>query len=126
MEKLKYSTLVLGASLNPDRASNQAINLLRSGNYPTQAFGLRSGQVAGIPIETDLENIQPFHTLTLYLNPTRQKDFHDLIFNVWKPKRIIFNPGTESPQLQQKATEAGIQTEVACTLVLLSLGKYEN
>jgi hypothetical protein len=40
------------------------------------------------------------------------------------PKRIIFNPGTENSELRRLATEKGIQTENACTLVLLSIGEY--
>jgi hypothetical protein len=41
-----------------------------------------------------------------------------------KPKRILFNPGTENPILEKLAQQHDIETEQACTLVLLSLGAY--
>jgi len=41
-----------------------------------------------------------------------------------KPKRIIFNPGTENNELVELAREKGIETEYACTLVMLSIGNY--
>ncbi len=41
-----------------------------------------------------------------------------------KPKRIIFNPGTENIILKNLAEAQGITTEDACTLVLLRLGQY--
>jgi len=125
--KEDYSTLVLGASLKPERASNQAIHRLRAGNYKTIALGLRPGTVADVEIETDPGVVTPpFDTLTLYLNPKRQAEFEQQILEVWKPRRIIFNPGTENPAFIEKAHAAGIKTEVACTLVLLSLGKFED
>lgn len=42
-----------------------------------------------------------------------------------KLARIIFNPGTENPELEALAHQARIKTEDACTLVLLSSGQYE-
>jgi hypothetical protein len=41
-----------------------------------------------------------------------------------KPKRIIFNPGTENPELQRMAIQAGIKPIEACTLVMLGVGNY--
>jgi hypothetical protein len=36
----------------------------------------------------------------------------------------VFNPGTENPDLEQLAEDAGIETIRACTLVMLSTGQY--
>ena len=41
-----------------------------------------------------------------------------------KPRRIIFNPGAENPELETLASEQGIQTLDACTLVMLGTGQY--
>ena len=62
-------------------------------------------------------------TVTLYLNPDNQKPYYDYILSL-KPKRIIFNPGTENRELVKMAREQGIDTENACTLVMLSVGNY--
>ena len=48
--------------------------------------------------------------------------WYDYILDL-KPKRILFNPGTENPELERLAQQRGIQTEEACTLVLLSIGQ---
>jgi hypothetical protein len=61
--------------------------------------------------------------VTLYLNPLNQKEYYDYIVSL-KPKRIIFNPGTENEELYQIAKKNNIQTMEACTLVLLSTGQY--
>ena len=46
-------TLVLGASLNPGRYSNLAINRLVSNGHAVEAVGLRKGIVAGVEISTE-------------------------------------------------------------------------
>ena len=117
------TTLVLGASSNPSRYSNIAINRLRRHAHPVVAIGKRTGTVADVPVETQTKPIEELDTITLYLNPTNQKPYYDYIVSL-KPKRIIFNPGTENEELEELAREHGIKTMDACTLVLLSTGQY--
>jgi len=62
-------------------------------------------------------------TVTLYLGPERQREYYDYILSL-KPKRIIFNPGTENDELAALAEANGIETVEACTLVMLSIGNY--
>lgn len=116
-------TLVLGASLKTDRYSNLAIHRLVNSNQEVVAIGLRSGEVAGITIHTSLMTFGDIHTVTLYLNPTRQKQYYDYIIGL-HPERVIFNPGTENLEFYDILQEAGINVEVACTLVLLSTNQY--
>lgn len=117
------TTLVLGASANPARYSNIAINRLRRSNHPVVAIGKRPGTVADTAVETQPREIEDVDTVTLYLNPNNQKPYYDYILSL-KPKRIIFNPGTENEELETMAREHGIQPVEACTLVLLSTGQY--
>ena len=42
-----------------------------------------------------------------------------------KPRRIIFNPGTENLEFQKYFTDLGIKCEEACTLVLLQLNMFD-
>ncbi|MDP4709794.1 MAG: CoA-binding protein [Saprospiraceae bacterium] len=116
-------TLVLGASLNPDRASWKAVQLLRAKNYTVTAFGLKAGRIADVEIQTALPEAAKLHTVTLYVNPANQVAYYDYILQL-KPQRIIFNPGTENAELFQLAKDAGILPEYACTLVLLTLNDY--
>lgn len=119
----KKKTLVLGASTNPDRYSNMAINSLTQHDHPVVAIGRREGNVAGVEFEVEQVPFKEVDTVTLYLNPKNQEAYHDYILGL-KPKRVLFNPGTENPDLQAKLDKAGIGYEEACTLVLLNTNQY--
>ncbi|ALM21486.1 CoA-binding protein [Nonlabens sp. MIC269] len=120
---MSKKTLVLGASLKTDRYSNMAINRLESYQVPTVAIGLKTGEVAGVTIDTDQPQYEDIHTVTLYLNPKRQQPYYDYILSL-KPKRVIFNPGTENPEFYEILRSNGIEVEVACTLVMLGTNQY--
>ncbi len=120
---MKKKTLVLGASTNPGRYSNIAINRLVKYGHPVEAIGLRQGEVAGIDIATKKEPFENVDTVTLYLNPRRQEEYYDYIISL-DPNRVIFNPGTENPKLYDLLEKNNIDYEVACTLVLLGTNQY--
>jgi predicted CoA-binding protein len=116
-------TVVLGASANPARYSNMAVNRLAAHQHPTVAIGKREGKIGKVDVITAHPEEQDVDTVTLYLNPTNQKPYYDYILSL-NPKRIIFNPGTENQELEELAHKQGIQTMEACTLVMLSTGQY--
>ena len=120
---IQKKTLVLGASLNPDRYSNIVLGRLSSKEIEVRAFGLKEGRVSGIDIDTDLKAYQDLHTVTLYVNPKRQEAYYDYIIGL-NPARVIFNPGTENVIFYSLLKEASIDFEAACTLVLLSTNQY--
>ena len=116
-------TLVLGASDNPSRYSYLAMNRLKAHDHPVVAVGRKDTEVAGIAISKLPVHQEGVDTVTLYLNPTHQKEYYEYILGL-RPKRIIFNPGTENPELMKMAREKGIEPVVACTLVMLATGQY--
>ncbi|MFL1011322.1 CoA-binding protein [Flavisericum labens] len=120
---MSYKTLVLGASLKPNRYSNYAIQRLLANQVEVVAIGQRKGEVSGVRIDTEPVAYEEIHTVTLYLNPKRQRDYYVYIVSL-KPKRVIFNPGTENPELYKILKENNIPFEAACTLVLLSTNQY--
>ena len=117
-------TLVIGASENPERYSFKAINALVQHGHEVVALGLRPGNVAGISFETEKKSFEIIDTVTLYVGPKNQPEYYDYILAL-KPRRVIFNPGTENPQFIEKLEAAGIYFEIACTLVLLATGQFE-
>lgn len=123
INKNVMKTLVLGASSNPERYSFIAINRLLEHNHEVVAIGLRKESVFGIHFELGFPNLKDIHTVTLYLNPIRQKEYYDYIVNL-KPKRVIFNPGTENPDFYDLLRKYDIDVDVACTLVLLATHQY--
>ncbi|MBD0279636.1 MAG: CoA-binding protein [Bacteroidota bacterium] len=116
-------TLVLGASPNPARYSYLAVHKLAKHGHPVVAIGKRKGKVGEVEIETDHIATENVDTVTLYLNPKNQQEYYDYILSL-KPKRIIFNPGTENDALIRQAKENGIEPVIGCTLVMLSIGNY--
>ncbi len=118
-------TLVIGASTKPYRYSYRAISMLRERHFPVLAYGLRKGKVAGVEIQTDQEAIQDpeLDTVTLYVGPRNQDGLLEWLLEL-NPRRVIFNPGTENPELAHQLQENGIEPVAACTLVMLASQQY--
>lgn len=117
------STAVIGASPNEDRYSYKATISLQKHGHTVFPVGIRNGTINGLSILTDKPQLDAVDTVTLYVGPDNQPAWYDYILSL-KPKRIIFNPGTENPELEKLATAKGIETMEACTLVLLSINQY--
>ena len=120
---MKKKTLIIGATPNPSRYAYKAAHKLVQSGHPIINVGVKKGEVANHLIEKPDMTHSDIDTITLYVNPTNQKDLYQYILDT-KPKRIIFNPGTENPELEAKAEQEGIETLEACTLVLLSINQY--
>ena len=120
---MKNKTLVLGASENPGRYSNMAILKLLSKKQEVVAIGKKTGKVRDVEIHNQPVETDDIDTITLYLNPDHQKPYYDYIVSL-KPRRIIFNPGTENEELERIAAKEGIDVLEACTLVMLGTGQY--
>lgn len=120
---MKNVTLVIGASTNPNRYSNIAIKRLIDKKIKVAALGLRKGSVFGTLIDDQKKEYENIDTVTLYLNPKRQVEYYNFIIGL-SPRRVIFNPGTENDDFVKLLKENNIESEIACTLVLLSTNQY--
>ena len=118
-------TLVVGATDNPERYAYRAVELLQAKGVPVVPIGIKKGLVFGEEI-LDLRlkpALKEIHTITLYLGPSNQAEWMDYLIGL-RPKRIIFNPGTENFDFFSKAKAAGIEALEACTLVMLTTGQF--
>ena len=116
-------TVVIGASAKTDRYSNRAVRMLHKYGHDVIALGFEYAIIEKTIIETDWKVYENIDTVTLYVNPLRQKEYYNYIFSL-KPKRVIFNPGTENAELEQLCFDNNIQPIEACTLVMLSTGQF--
>ena len=116
-------TLVIGASANKERYSYKAIHSLVDKSHQVVAIGVKKGMAFDIPIETEKFDFHAVDTVTLYVNPKAQEEYYDYILSL-KPRRVIFNPGTENPEFYKILEANNIKYEVACTLVLLATNQY--
>ncbi len=116
-------TFILGATPNPERYSFMATALLVEKGHAVYPFGIKKGKILTTPIINEWPTNESIDTVTLYLGTSAQEVYYNAILDL-KPRRIIFNPGTENPFLNALAIEKGIQTIDACTLVMLKTGQY--
>jgi predicted CoA-binding protein len=116
-------TLVIGASENQSRYSYKAVTQLTANGHKVYALGLKKGEINGVEIVTGFPKISDIDTVTLYVGPQNQPAYYDYILAL-KPRRVIFNPGTENEEFIKLLSEQGIFCEVACTLVLLATQSY--
>jgi predicted CoA-binding protein len=118
-------TVIIGATTNSARYAFIAAGMLSEYNHEIVPVGIKSGSVYGKeilqinkrPVITDVD------TVTLYIGPQHQPEHYDYILSL-KPKRVIFNPGTENEELEKLVTDSGAEALEACTLVLLRSNQY--
>lgn len=116
-------TLIIGASNNPERYAFKAAERLLAYGHEIELLGKRPETVFGKTIDTETKAYQGIDTITLYLSAKFQEEYYDYVLGL-KPKRVIFNPGTENETFEKLLTDNGIKAEEACTLVLLGTGQY--
>lgn len=112
--------LILGATTNQDRYAYKAAEKLIDNNFNIIPVGIKKGSIFENTIKNDKTIVDNIHTITLYIGPDNQKEWYNYIIDT-KPKRVIFNPGTENSELQTLLVDNRINYEEACTLVLLNL-----
>ena len=120
---MKRKTLVLGASTNPERYSYMAVRKLKFAGIPVVAAGLREGEIFGVRIEKPFARFEDIHTVTVYMGPKNLEAYHDYILSL-HPRRVIFNPGTESFDFAARLEAQGIEVVYGCTLIMISSGQY--
>lgn len=116
-------TLVMGASTEPSRYAYKAVKMLQRFGHPVVAMGKKEDDLDGIKIEKGAAPFDGVDTVTLYLNPMNQRPYYNYIIGL-SPKRVLFNPGTENPELYSLLRQNHIDIEVGCTLVMLSTNQY--
>ncbi len=116
-------TLLIGASTNPERYAYKALLKLITNGHQVIAVSPKKGAVLGVIFEELVPPGVDVDTVTLYVNPLNQKKYYEAILKL-KPRRVIFNPGTENEEFASLLKANKIAFMEACTLVMLSLGIY--
>lgn len=118
-------TVIIGATTDRSRYAYIAASMLTNYNHPIVPIGIKKGELFGTAIQDIYEKpaVKDVDTITLYIGPQRQPEWYDYLLSL-KPKRIIFNPGTENDTLEEMASENGIEVVHGCTLVMLRSGQY--
>jgi len=124
MEKAKRSVVVLGASERADRYSHMALQNLLDQGFDAIPVNPELDELLGRPVRKSLAEVsEKIDTLSVYLSAKRSTPLAESIIAL-APARVIFNPGAENAELEQKLDAAGIAYLHACTLVLLSTKRF--
>lgn len=115
---------ILGASDNPERYAHKAYHMLLEYGHHVFPVNPHIDKIEEANVFPSLKAIpEKIDTLTIYVNPERLPPYMEQIKEL-KPRRVIFNPGTESQEIEKELQKAGIETEEACTLVLLRTNQF--
>lgn len=122
------TVVILGASSKPDRYSYKCLMmLLEYGHKPILAHP-KEREIEGIKVYRDLKEVAQagieVDTLTMYVSAEISLGLAQDMVNL-RPKRVIFNPGSENPDLYVKLIPQGIKVEEACSLVLMRTGQFD-
>ena len=118
-ETQQQNVVILGASHNPERYSNKAIKLLLEKGYTVIPVHPKKKVIEGIPVVNALKDIsEPVDTLTMYVGAARSHQMLDELAAL-NLKRIIFNPGSESDEVEALMQQKGVEVVHGCTLVML-------
>ncbi len=119
-----HRVVVLGASPKPGRYANMAQRLLMEMGYQVIPVHPKMREIEGLPVAANLQMIQqPIHTLTMYVGAQRSLDLIEDIIHL-NPRRVIFNPGSESSELERRLRAAHIPHVEGCTLVMLKTRQF--
>jgi uncharacterized protein len=115
---------VVGASPKQDRYSHQAMLLIEECGHNAIPVAPAKKEILGKKVYPALSSVPcPIDTVTLYVRPSLQASVLDDVIRA-KPRRIIFNPGTENPGEYDRLRSAGIDVIEACTLILLRTDQF--
>lgn len=120
----KLTVAVLGASAKPQRYSYKCVELLKEHGHKVIPVTPAKVEILGIMPVSSMEEIkEEVDILTMYVNAERSTALTNTIISL-NPRKIIFNPGAENPELRKTCEANGIKTESACTLVLLNTNQF--
>lgn len=116
---MPQTVVILGASEKPDRYANKAFHLLKEYGHAPVPVSPRLKELEGMHVFSSLSEVaNPVDTLTMYVGKEKSSQLKNEILAL-KPKRVIFNPGSENPDLKKALEQSGIEVVEGCTLVML-------
>ena len=118
-------TVIIGATPNSSRYAYLAAEMLTEYGHEFVPIGIKRGNLFGkdiLNIRTK-PGVEDVDTVTMYIGTQHQPVWYDYIIGL-KPRRIIFNPGTENYEFEMLARAKNIEPIEACTLVMLRTGQY--
>lgn len=120
------NVLILGASDDPSRYSYKAMKSLLGHGHQVILVSPKYDEIEGHKCYRHIsEASERIDVLTMYVGAKISSNLMKDIVKV-NPKIVIFNPGSENPELYQVLEQNKIEYIEACTLVLLNADRFEG
>jgi uncharacterized protein len=117
---------IIGASHKQHRYSYMAMKMLQEYGHQIFLVHPKLAEIEGQKVVSKVNQIDDkIDTMTFYVNKSISDSMWEQIEKVL-PKRAIFNPGAENPELAEKLETKGVHCIDACTLVLLRTEQFET
>jgi uncharacterized protein len=115
---------IIGASNKTESYAYRAFKSLIKHGHQVYMINPFIDNIDGTKIFASPSDVtESIHTLTMYVSAKHSTEMIDSIINL-TPERVIFNPGSENPLLEEALDKRGINVLQACTLVLLSTNQF--
>ncbi len=118
------NVVVIGATPKSDRYAFLAMQRLQEHGFRAIPVNPAFEEILGERCYASIADVkEPIDTVTMYVGAARSTLLTQEIIAA-RPRRIIFNPGAENPNLADVARAAGIEVVEGCTLVMLGSGMF--
>jgi predicted CoA-binding protein len=118
VSRRRPTVAIIGASNDPQKFGNKAVRAFASRGWQVYPVNPSLDEVEGLPAYRDLSSIPSEHLdrVSFYVPPRIGLDVIDEV--AAKPvDEVWFNPGSESPELVQKAERLGLNVVQACSIL---------
>ena len=117
MDQKEKTIAIIGASNQREKYGNIAVRTYKDAGWTVYPVNPKSENIEGLPAYKQIEDVPaPINRISVYLPPKRVLPLLDSIAQA-NPTELWLNPGTESPEVIQKAKELGLNVIQACSLL---------
>ncbi len=109
---------ILGASPDRSKFGNKAVRAYLQQGYDVYPVNPRGGQIEGLAVATTLAEVpaERLNRISVYLPPPVLVGMLDEIATKGCDE-LWLNPGTESPEVLERAEQLGLNVIMACSIV---------
>lgn len=108
---------VVGASSNRSKYGSKCVRAYLNKNWTVYPVNPHEKEIEGLKVYASLKDVpQPLDRVSYYLHPKDGLRVLDEVAAA-RPGELFLNPGTESPEVIEKARRLGINFRLDCAIV---------